>query len=199
MRFMAYAVFLILALGSVHAQTGAAPAKPATAALPDGAGKPIVQKQCVMCHTLTVVTSKHASTAEWTQLVNQMVSRGAELTDDEIDTVVEYLVRNYGPLDKASPSAGSPADAAPPAAPETAATVAPAVAPAGGGSSAPVNVNKASADEMVSGLGFTKTEAEAVVRFRTAGGAFKTWKDVAAVPSGPSSDKVEKVQKQITF
>ncbi len=88
--------------------TAATPA--GSAAMPDGAGKDIVQKQCAVCHALTVVTAKHASRKEWEQVVNQMVSRGADLTDDEIDTVLEYLTKNYGPLDQMTPP---PAGAAP--------------------------------------------------------------------------------------
>jgi glucose dehydrogenase/cytochrome c5 len=94
---------------SPSAQTTAAPAA-GGAAMPDGAGKAIVQKQCAVCHGLTVVTAKHASRKEWEQVVNQMVSRGADLTDDEIDTVLEYLTKNYGPLDQMTTP---PADAAP--------------------------------------------------------------------------------------
>jgi glucose dehydrogenase len=71
---------------------------PAAAAMPAGAGKPLVQQKCVMCHTLSVVTSKHASREEWNQVVEQMVSRGADLDDDEVETVVDYLTKNYGPL-----------------------------------------------------------------------------------------------------
>jgi glucose dehydrogenase/cytochrome c5 len=87
-----------------------APPPANSAAMPDGDGKAIVQKQCAVCHALTVVTAKHASRAEWEQVVNQMVSRGADLTDDEIDTVIEYLAKNYGPLDQMTPP---PAAAAP--------------------------------------------------------------------------------------
>jgi mono/diheme cytochrome c family protein len=79
--------------------------------MPDGAGKEVVQKQCAVCHALTVVTAKHASRKEWEQVVNQMVSRGADLTDDEIDTVLEYLTKNYGPLDQMTTP---PSNVAPP-------------------------------------------------------------------------------------
>jgi competence ComEA-like helix-hairpin-helix protein len=174
------AVFLAVGLGSASAQT-----TPSAAAMPDGAGKPIVQRACSACHAVTVVTSKHASQKEWDQVVNQMVSRGADLTDDEIDTVIEYLAKNYGPLDqKATPStdaAPSSDTAAPPAADTT-----------------PVNVNKASAQELESSLGLEKSEAEALVKYREQNGNFKTWHDVAAVP-GISAAKVEGLQKRITF
>src|SRR5271170_3909775 len=150
------AVFLAVGLGSASAQT--------TAAMPEGVGKAIVQRACSACHAVTVVTSKHASQKEWDQVVNQMLSRGADLTDDEVDTVIEYLAKNYGPLDqKATPStdASSSDTAAPPPTDPT-----------------PVNVNKANAQELESSLGLEKPEAEALVKYREQNGNFKTWHDV---------------------
>jgi len=174
------AVFLAVGLSSAYAQTA-----PPAAAMPDGAGKPIVQRACSACHALTVVTSKHASQKEWDQVVNQMVSRGADLTDDEIDTVIAYLAKNYGPLDqKATP----PTEAAP-----SSDTTAPPAT-----DTTPVNVNKASAQELESSLGLEKPEAEALVKYREQNGNFKTWHDVAAVP-GISAAKVEGMQKRISF
>jgi competence ComEA-like helix-hairpin-helix protein len=198
-RLVAFLALVGLALVSGYAQT--APPDSATATLPDGAGKPIVQKQCVMCHSLSVVTSKRASHTEWTQVVNQMVSRGADLSDDEIDTVIEYLSSHYGPLDqKATPStssgAGDQASSSDPSAPSVSPDATPS--PAAGAASTPVNVNKASAQDLESSLGLAKTEAEAVVRYREQNGNFKTWHEVAAVP-GVSAAKIEAVQKRMAF
>lgn len=156
-------IFFALALGGASAQTTPPPSGPPT--MPAGPGKAIVQEKCVVCHALTVVTSKHSSRKEWDQVVNQMVSRGADLTDEEIDTVIEYLSKNYGPLDQTT---------------------------------APVNVNKASADDLESSLGLAKPEAEAIVKYREQKGNFKTWQDVAAVPGVPSA-KIEGLQKRLTF
>ncbi len=133
----------------------------------------------MVCHALTVVTSKHSSRKEWDQVVNQMVSRGADLTDEEIDTVIEYLSKNYGPLDQTTTPSASPAD-------QPAST------------DAPVNVNKASAQDLESSLGLAKPEAEAIVKYREQKGNFKTWQDVAAVPGVPSA-KIEEMQKRLTF
>src|ERR1700731_3261108 len=72
-------------------------------ALPPGEGKPIVERMCGSCHALKVVTSKRASPEQWSQLVDQMVSRGAEGTDEEIQTVIEYLSKNFG-LDSPPPA-----------------------------------------------------------------------------------------------
>jgi competence ComEA-like helix-hairpin-helix protein len=161
-------LFFALALGSASGQT--TPPPPGPPVMPAGAGKAIVQEKCVVCHALTVVTSKHSSRKEWDQVVNQMVSRGADLTDEEIDTVIEYLSKNYGPLDQ---------------------TTTPA-------SEASVNVNKASAEDLESSLGLAKPEAEAIVKYREQKGNFKTWQDVAAVPGVPAA-KIEGLQKRLTF
>jgi mono/diheme cytochrome c family protein len=72
----------------------AASAKPGT--LPPGKGKAIVQRICISCHALKVVTAKRASKEQWSVLVDQMISRGAELDDDEVEVIVDYLARNFG-------------------------------------------------------------------------------------------------------
>ncbi len=181
MRFNSLIAFLVVALGSASAQT--TPPAEGAAAMPDGAGKPVVQRACASCHAVTVVTSKHATQKEWDQVVNLMVSRGAELSDDEIDTVIAYLAKNYGPLDQ-KPTTSSDATATP--------------APADTSATATVNVNTASAADIASSLGLAKADAEEVVKYRAQHGDFKTWHDLAAVP-GISATKIEEVQKRITF
>ena len=75
--------------------------------LPPGEGKAIVQRTCVSCHALKVVTAKKASKEEWSVLVDQMVSRGADLNDDEIEIVVDYLAKkDLQDLVLVSPDAG---------------------------------------------------------------------------------------------
>jgi hypothetical protein len=65
--------------------------------LPPGEGKAIVERTCVSCHALKVVTAKRASKEQWSTLVDQMISRGADLSDDEVEIVVDYLAKNFGP------------------------------------------------------------------------------------------------------
>jgi mono/diheme cytochrome c family protein len=65
--------------------------------LPDGEGKAVVQKMCTGCHNLKTVTSKHATKEQWNTIVQQMVSRGADGTDEEIETVINYLAKNFPP------------------------------------------------------------------------------------------------------
>ena len=72
-------------------------ASSSAATLPPGEGKAIVQRTCVSCHALKVVTAKRASKEQWSTLVDQMISRGADLSDDEVEIVVDYLAKNFGP------------------------------------------------------------------------------------------------------
>jgi len=80
-------------------------------ALPDGAGKAIVQKMCVSCHSLKTVTANRATKEEWSDTVQQMVSRGAEGTDEEIATVIDYLAKNFPPVEKGKTGAAASASA----------------------------------------------------------------------------------------
>ena len=75
------------------------PALPAAAQsdLPDGPGKALVERICSGCHGVEVFTDNRATKAHWGAVVDDMVSRGAEGTDEEINQVVEYLSKNFGP------------------------------------------------------------------------------------------------------
>ena len=172
--------FLILLALSLWAVAQATPPPPrGSSLLPPGAGKPIVQRVCVACHNLDVVTSEPGSAAHWTQVVNQMVGRGMDLSDPEIDTVVKYLSSHFGPV---GPSASSGEST-----PLTS-----------GATASRVNVNTASAQEFQSSLGLSQKEAEAVVQYRKKNGKFKTWQDVAAVPE-VSPNQIEALQDRLTY
>jgi competence protein ComEA len=70
----------------------------ATAAqtLPDGPGKATVQKMCTPCHGLENVVRARMTKERWGSVVDDMVSRGAQASDDEIDQVINYLAANFG-------------------------------------------------------------------------------------------------------
>lgn len=67
------------------------------ASLPPGKGKAIVQRTCVSCHALKVVTTKRATKEQWSAVINLMLAKGADLDDDEVDVVVDYLAKHFGP------------------------------------------------------------------------------------------------------
>jgi len=49
------------------------------------------------CHGLDVITSQHATKSGWSTIVDYMVSRGAGGTQEELQMIVEYLAKNFGP------------------------------------------------------------------------------------------------------
>jgi len=71
--------------------------------LPEGSGKEILEKQCSTCHTIEVIVSERHDADEWKRLVMEMIDRGAEITDEQVPVVVDYLAANWS-------KAGSPPD-----------------------------------------------------------------------------------------
>lgn len=61
-----------------------------------------------------------------------------------------------------------------------------------------INVNKATAADLQKGLELTDAEAQAIVKFRTDHGDFKTWNDVAKV-DGVDPKKIEAKKDSIAF
>jgi competence protein ComEA len=63
--------------------------------LPDGEGKALVEKVCSSCHGLDTALAEGYSEQGWKKLVNTMIARGAEASDDELDIMVKYLAKNF--------------------------------------------------------------------------------------------------------
>jgi competence ComEA-like helix-hairpin-helix protein len=59
--------------------------------LPEGKAKKLVENTCTECHGLDNVVNATLSGAQWRETVHDMVKRGATLSKDDIDTVVDYL------------------------------------------------------------------------------------------------------------
>ncbi len=115
----------------------AAPAAPAAAApvvLPEGDGKPIATEYCQTCHKLTNLTKAHKDLDDWKDTISTMIERGAAIPPDKVDTLAEYLAKNFGPKD-AAPAGGAPA-AAPAASAPAAVPATPAPQASGAGTPA---------------------------------------------------------------
>jgi len=130
--------------------------------LPDGKGKDLVQNSCGACHGLDVVVAQHATKDGWASIVDYMVSRGASGTPEEIQTIVEYLAKNYPPLAEK------------------------------------VNVNKATAKDIETGLALTTAESEAIVKYRGDHGSFKDFDALSKVP-GVDAKKLDAKKDSIAF
>jgi mono/diheme cytochrome c family protein len=76
-----------------------------------------------MCHKLTNLTKAHKNLDDWKDTIHTMIDRGADIPDDKIDNLAQYLAKNFGPKD-AAPAANAPA-----AAPTTKAPTPDAAAP----------------------------------------------------------------------
>jgi competence protein ComEA len=65
--------------------------------LPEGDGKDLVQKVCASCHSVGLITTHHQGRNEWTTTVQRMAEHGASATDEQFNTIVNYLTNNFGP------------------------------------------------------------------------------------------------------
>lgn len=63
--------------------------------LPDGPGKATMQKICSGCHAPEIVLGRRDTKEGWAQVVSSMVDRGANGTDDEFNTIIDYLATNF--------------------------------------------------------------------------------------------------------
>jgi mono/diheme cytochrome c family protein len=73
--------------------------------LPDNEGRALYERVCGACHGADIVIGSSNTKEGWTDLVDAMKDRGAEMNADEHKTIVDYLVRNFGP----KPAAPKPA------------------------------------------------------------------------------------------
>ena len=85
----------------------ASPAK-ATTELPEGDGRAIATENCQACHKLTNLTKANKSLDDWKETVQTMIDRGANVPADQVDTLVQYLAKNFGPKDASVPPAATP-------------------------------------------------------------------------------------------
>src|ERR1700691_983977 len=62
--------------------------------LPEGKGKDVLESVCGACHGTDLVASRRATKEGWSYIVDDMVSRGASATNEQIATIIDYLAQN---------------------------------------------------------------------------------------------------------
>jgi mono/diheme cytochrome c family protein len=87
----------LLSVSLLAARVACAQDPPGPAALPPGEGRELVVRACGACHSLDAVTRAHLSARQWQARLDEMLARGAKLSDAEYDVVADYLTRNFGP------------------------------------------------------------------------------------------------------
>ncbi len=60
-------------------------------------GKALLERTCTKCHKLSAAVGQRNSKGRWSAIVDDMIARGAEATDPEIEKIVDYLTKNFGP------------------------------------------------------------------------------------------------------
>ncbi len=73
--------------------------------LPQAKGKDVVERVCSVCHEPTAVSRFRKNKEGWQMVIDDMVTRGAEGTDQEFDTVIDYLAKSFGPMVNVNKSA----------------------------------------------------------------------------------------------
>ena len=64
--------------------------------LPDGPAKQLFIRICEKCHGSENIVRARNSREKWESIVDDMITRGAEGSDEELDKIVDYLVTNFG-------------------------------------------------------------------------------------------------------
>ena len=64
--------------------------------LPDGEGRDVVVKVCTACHGAAPIANVRHTEKEWRAVVDDMITQGAEVTDQEVVIVVQYLTKHFG-------------------------------------------------------------------------------------------------------
>ena len=100
-RFFAFTAFAIVTV-SLMQLVAAAPVKislpPETAKLKPGPGVELVTAQCLICHSAEYIsTQPRLARPVWKASVQKMKDKyGALVVTNQMDAMVDYLVRNYG-------------------------------------------------------------------------------------------------------
>jgi competence ComEA-like helix-hairpin-helix protein len=132
--------------------------------LPEGEAKVVLNRSCNRCHPADQVSRQRKTEDQWQATVVRMQGRGADISTPEVDTVVKYLVKNFGKVEDTTK----------------------------------VNVNKASSEDLVAKLGFSKDEADAIVDYRDRKGDFREWGELLQI-YGVSGEKVQAAKDKMTF
>jgi cytochrome c5 len=105
MRSARAAAAAVVALVAAFALVATVPAKeraPARiyvypARLPEGDGRPIAERACLLCHSVQLIAQQAKDSTAWEKTLVLMAKWGAPVDSLERDTLRAYLVRTLGP------------------------------------------------------------------------------------------------------
>ena len=76
--------------------------------LPEGPGKDVVASACTTCHTVDRIVALKQTKEGWRITVRQMEEEGASFNSADVETIVAYLVNNFGPNSDPPATAAGP-------------------------------------------------------------------------------------------
>jgi hypothetical protein len=79
------------------AATPPAAVTPVRTGLPAGPGRDTVQRVCTGCHAIGMVTATGRTPDGWEEIIGRMVNLGLEASDDDLQTIHQYLSRELPP------------------------------------------------------------------------------------------------------
>ncbi|MGH9584729.1 MAG: ComEA family DNA-binding protein [Bryobacteraceae bacterium] len=68
------------------------------AELPPGPGRAVTVRVCGKCHSPDRVASLHQSKQAWENTISKMAQMGAQASEDDFYTILDYVTKNFGPL-----------------------------------------------------------------------------------------------------
>jgi competence protein ComEA len=66
--------------------------------LPQGPGRDIVLSTCGVCHEVDTAIGTRRTSADWKQIIDAMINRGAVGSDEDFKAVLVYMSKYFGPL-----------------------------------------------------------------------------------------------------
>lgn len=105
MKAVLAASFLLAGSALIAQAQGPAPAPPpppldpakVLAAFAPGPGREETAAACGACHSPVIITGKKLDADGWAEVVDHMIDKGAQVPDQNYDTIVDYLSGHYGP------------------------------------------------------------------------------------------------------
>jgi len=86
-------MFLFGSIILASAQAPSAPGKP----LPPGPMQAKVKAACTSCHNTSRITEQHFTRQQWSEQLEKMEGLGAVIPDADRSSILNYLVKNFGP------------------------------------------------------------------------------------------------------
>ena len=73
--------------------------EPPPASLPDGPGREIAERACMICHSAMLITQQHKDSTGWEKTVSLMEKWGAPVEPAARESLMAYLRTSFPPTD----------------------------------------------------------------------------------------------------